>query len=168
MGHLSADAPMISIHGYAIAHLDDTVTSFPLTLKAAPGEYTLALSSSTSLTSSTSYIHLIDKLADRDIDLLKTPSYTFTATGNDANRFLIKLSPDATQDDDQSAHFAHQQGNEIIIDGEGTLEVYDVVGRQLFTKEISPLTSHLSPFTFPSTGVYVLRLNGQSQKIVIK
>ena len=165
MGHLSADAPMISIHGYAIAHLDDTVTSFPLTLKAAPGEYTLALSSSTS---STSYIHLIDKLADRDIDLLKTPSYTFTAIGNDANRFLIKLSPDATQDDDQSAHFAHQQGNEIIIDGEGTLEVYDVVGCQLFTKEISPLTSHLSPFTFPSTGVYVLRLNGQSQKIVIK
>ncbi len=166
MPHLNAAAPSLCIDGYAIATLDEETEAFPLTLQAALGEYTLALSSSTSLTSSASYLHLIDKLAGRDIDLLRDSSYTFHATGNDAGRFLVKLSSNAQET--PSPHFAHQQGSEIIVTGEGTLEAYDIMGRQLFTKEISPLTSHLSPFTFPSTGVYILRLNGQSQKIVIK
>ena len=174
VGHLSEEAPMLSINGYAIAHLADTVTMFPLTLQAQPGEYTISSFTShlwlhkvADHSSPFTYLHLIDRVAGRDIDLLKTPSYNFTATGKDANRFLVKLLPRA-DGDVRAPRFAHQQGGEIIIDGEGTLEVYDVIGRRLFYQEISPLTSHLSPSNFPAAGVYLLRLNGQSQKIVIR
>jgi hypothetical protein len=59
-------------------------------------------------------------------------------------------------------------GDRWVIIGEGTLEAYDIMGRKIFSQEVSPLTSHLSPFTFPQTGVYILRLDGKSQKIVIR
>ena len=59
---------------------------------------------------------------------------------------------------------------EIIVNGTGTLQVIDILGRVIFTKELSPLTSHLSLLTF-KPGVYVLRLIGEqvkAQKIVVK
>jgi len=157
MGHLNAEAPSLSIDGYAIASLDEETEAFPLTLKAQPGEYTIGLTSPTSL----SYLHLIDRLAGRDIDLLRDSSYTFTVSAGSAggDRFLVKLSPDAQET--HSPHFAHWDSDRLVVTGEGTLEAYDVMGRQLFTKEISPSI-------FPAAGVYVLRLGGQSQKIVVK
>ena len=167
MPHLTAEAPSLSIDGYAIASLGSDVEAFPLTLKAQPGEYTIGLTSPTSPTS-LSYCHLIDRLAGCDIDLLRDSTYTFRKSSNQAitDRFLVKLSPDAQET--HSPHFAHWDGDRLVVTGEGTLEAYDVMGRQLFTKEISPSTSLLSPSIFPAAGVYVLRLGGQSQKIVVK
>ena len=166
-GHMEEGLPTLSIvrgdEHYAIAALGDTTQAFNMAFTAAPGEYTLALSS---FSSSTSYLHLIDKVAARDIDLLRDSTYTFTATGNDADRFLIKLSPNAQEP--PSAHFAHQQGNEIIVTGEGTLEAYDVMGRKLFSEEVSGFKFQVPRGAFPGTGVYVLRLGEKTQKIVVK
>jgi hypothetical protein len=64
--------------------------------------------------------------------------------------------------------FAHLDGDHLIVEGEGTLEVYDALGRRLFTQEISTFNFQLSTSAFPGTGVYLLRLSGQSQKVVIK
>ncbi|MBR1549896.1 MAG: T9SS type A sorting domain-containing protein, partial [Bacteroidales bacterium] len=63
--------------------------------------------------------------------------------------------------------FAHVDGDQVVIDGTGLLQAYDVMGRLLFSTEVN---SQLSIFNsqFPSAGVYVLRLNGKSQKIVIR
>ncbi len=166
VGHLIEEAPMLSINNFAIAHLDDTVTTFPLTLKTTPGDYTLALANITGTTSSTSYLHLIDLLVGRDIDLLRTPAYTFQTTGDDACRFLVKLSSDANR---MSAlhDFARWEGNQLVVVGTGTLEVYDVMGRQLFSQELNTSRSSLYTRRFPA-GVYILRLGNQSQKIVIR
>jgi len=41
------------------------------------------------------------------------------------------------------------------------------MGRQLFSKEINSQLSILNS-QFPHAGVYILRLDGQSQKIVIR
>jgi len=59
----------------------------------------------------------------------------------------------------------------FIINGTGMLQMFDILGRNVFSKEDLPLTSHLSILTF-KPGVYVLRLiNGdtvRTQKIVVK
>ncbi len=166
-GHLNAEAPSLSIPqggtDYAIATINGSTQSFPLRFRSiVEDDYTLVVKA----VSDFDYLHLIDKVAGRDIDLLRQPTYTFTHTGNQtvANRFMVKLSPEGESTDDI---FAYQNGDRIVVEGTGTLQVYDVLGRQLFTHEINSQFSILNS-QFPNTGVYILRLNGKSQKLVIK
>ncbi|MBO4810647.1 MAG: hypothetical protein J5552_03670 [Prevotella sp.] len=65
----------------------------PVNFKAdANGSYTLSLSAEGV---SFDYLHLIDSKTGSDIDLLKTPSYTFEATTtDDASRFKIVFAQD--------------------------------------------------------------------------
>ena len=66
--------------------------------------------------------------------------------------------------------FAYISNGNLIVNGEGTLQLFDALGRQLLSKQLSTLTSPLSTPHVP--GVYVLRLiNGnevKTQKIVIQ
>ena len=77
-----------------------------------------------------------------------------------------------------SEAFAFISNGNLIVNGTGTLQVIDMLGRQLFSRDIHSAltTSNASHFSihhsaFP-TGVYVLRLiNGndvKTQKIVIE
>ena len=172
MSHLEAQLPSLSIpvdgQRYAIATLDDGCEIFPLAFSAPEGRYTLGTQTSSSAT--IGYLHLIDKVAGEDIDLLRYPTYTFTVASGQwsvaGGRFLVKLSPTASIPHEEET-FARWNGEAWVIDGDGTLQVYDVLGRCLFIKELSAFTSHLSPSTFPAAGVYVLRLGEKSQKIVV-
>lgn len=166
-GHLNAEAPSLSIPqggtDYAIATINGSTQSFLLKFNSiVEDDYTLVVKT----VSDFDYLHLIDKVACRDIDLLRQPTYTFTHTGNQAlaNRFMVKLSPEDESTDDI---FAYQNGNRIVVEGTGTLQVYDVLGRQLIVREIESQAS-IHNSQFPSAGVYILRLNGKSQKLVIK
>ena len=120
---------------------------------------------SESLNSKFSILNLIDNLTGTNVDLLQTPSYTFEGKTDDyASRFkLVFVSNDAELDND----FAFISNGNLVVAGTGTLQVFDVLGRQLY----STANCQLSTANFP-TGVYVLRLvNGESvktQKIVIK
>ena len=68
-----------------------------------------------------------------------------------------------------STHFAHQDGNSIVVTGTGTLQAYDIMGRLLFRMELNTdAMTHLHINAFPSAGVYILRLGEKSQKIIIK
>ena len=164
INHLAEEAPALSIaangSNYAIAYLGYEVESFPLTLNAQAGTYTIALNSQIS---SLSYVHLIDNLTGKDIDLLSN-AYTFTTDGNSANRFLVKLSPSSLQATE--GEIATWNGNSWTVKGEGTLQLFDVMGRKVLSQEVSELstinTDHLS------SGVYVIRLGEKSQKIVVK
>ena len=131
------------------------------------GEYTLTVSSP--LTSHLSSLTLIDNLTGANIDLLQTPSYTFTARKDDyASRF--KLVFDANDNENQNEDFAFISDGEIIVNGEGTLQVIDLLGRQLYYREANS-EFRIPHSAFPA-GVYVLRLvngdNIKTQKIVIK
>lgn len=64
--------------------------------------------------------------------------------------------------------FTYFDGDRVVISGTGLLQAYDIMGRQLFAKELSTLNSQISILNFPGSGVYLLRLNGQTQKIVIR
>ena len=129
------------------------------------GSYTLRFSS---LNTEFSYLHLIDNLTGNDVDLLETPSYTFDARHTDyASRFKIVF---VKSDADMGDNFAFISDGELIVNGKGTLQVFDVLGHQLFAKKLSTLNSHLSIFKSP--GVYVLRLingdNVKTQKTVVR
>ena len=77
---------------YAIVSAE-TSGEIPVNFKTKEnGEYTLTVSAP--LTSHLSSLHLIDNLTGVDVDLLATPSYTFSARNNDqASRFKLVFKP---------------------------------------------------------------------------
>lgn len=83
-----------------------------------------------------SYLHLIDNATGADIDLLRTPTYTFnSADANYATRFKVVFAEEATNDIVDS--FAFISNGQLIINGTGTLQVIDILGRQILTDELS-------------------------------
>ena len=80
----------------------------------------------------------------------------------------MKLSPSGAQASLPAA-FAHLDGDRLVIEGSGTLEAYDIMGRRLFSRQLNANALTLLHIgAFPTTGVYILRLGENSQKIVIK
>ena len=109
------------------------------------------------------YLHLIDKLTGNDINLITSPSYSFISSPrDDENRFVLVFS-----NDEVGESFAYQSGSDIVVTGEGTLQVFDVMGRYVGTHEIHGVE------TIPAmtTGVYIFRMIGEdvkTQKIVVR
>ena len=166
ISHLEANAPALSIPvdgmKYAIASLGNDCESFDMTF-SGKGEYTLSVDARNS---GLSYVHLIDKMTGSDIDLLRQPSYHFSAGLSDlTSRFLVKLVPGDENVSD--GDFAFWNGRGWTVEGEGTLQVFDALGRRILAKEVnSQLTIDRSQF--PGTGVYILRLGEKTQKIVVR
>jgi len=139
----------------------------PVSFKAeSNGTYTLSVNTEAM---GMSYLHLIDNRTGDDIDLLATPSYTFDARFTDyANRFKLVYCAGELGD---NSDFAFISDGNLIVNGKGTLQVIDVLGHQLFSKELSTANCQLPTANF-SKGVYVLQLtNGndlKTQKIVIE
>lgn len=159
--HLSADAPALSVGGKAIAVLGRETEEFPLTLRAMPGDYAL-----TAHPSQLYYLHLIDKATGAERDLLADSSYTFRHRGyeSDAERFVVRLAP--AMHGAERETFAYTDGTNIVVRGEGLLQVFDMLGRLVMTCDVNSEQKIL--VTHFHTGVYALRLAGKSQKIVIR
>ena len=142
----------------------------PVCFKAkADGQYTISVDAENV---EMSYLHLIDNITGADVDLLANPSFTFNAKGDDyASRFRLVFSANNTVSNAENGNFAFISNGEIIVNGEGTVQVIDMLGRELLRKDLSTLNSRLSTLTF-KPGVYVLRLidgtNVMTQKIVVK
>ena len=143
----------------------DSQGEMPVSFKAAKnGTYTLTVSESLNSKFLTlNYLHLIDNLTGADVDLLANPSYSFEANTNDyASRFRLVF---ATGNASDSSDFAFVSDGNIVINGEGTLQVIDMMGRIVITEQINGVSSiKLNA----AAGVYVLRLNDKTQKIVIR
>ena len=106
-------------------------------------------------------IQLIDKIEDNIIDLNANDSYTFMGSSADSDdRFTLVF----TQVEIDGI-FAYQSGNDIIVSGNGELQVFDVMGRMVMTQHINGVETVEKP---EQTGVYIFRLNGKSQKIVVR
>ena len=116
------------------------------------------------------YLHLIDNLTGKDTDLLSTPSYTFDAKTSDyASRFTLVFGvKNDNEEMSQASSFAYISNGEIVISNEGraTLQVIDVMGRIISSEEING-EARISTNGM-TAGVYVLNLNGNVQKIVVR
>ena len=158
---------------YAIAY-SDKQGEMPLNFKANEnGQYTITVNPEGV---EMAYLHLIDNVTGADVDLLAATStgsvaeYTFTAKTTDyEGRFKLVFGADEAVCEPGEAFAFISDGN-IIVNGTGTLQVIDLLGRQLSSQEIHS-AFRISYSAFPA-GVYVLRLiNGndvKTQKIVIR
>lgn len=146
----------------------DREGELPVNFKAGEnGSYTISVNASHV---SMDYLHLIDNLTGDDVDLLETPSYSFTARATDyASRFKIVFvcGDDSSAD---SETFAYFNGTEWVInyEGEAVLQMLDAKGRIVYSK----VASHHVSTAGMAPGVYMFRLvNGndvKTQKVVVR
>lgn len=109
-----------------------------------------------------SYLHLIDRLTGEDIDLLLDSKYSFIASNSDMeSRFILSFGENGISASNET--FAFQSGSDIIVNGEGELQIFDVMGRMVKNTTINGVEA----ITMPQ-GVYVCKLNGNVQKIVVR
>ena len=161
---------------YAVVSTDATRGEMPLNFKAAKnGSYSITVNVENA---DLNYLHLVDNLTGNDVDLLgsegdvarNVSTYTFNAKTDDyASRFKLVFGVNGDAASAGSAgNFAYISNGEIIVSNEGraTLQVIDVMGRIVSSEEINGecriSTNGLT------AGVYVLNLNGMTQKIVVK
>ena len=128
------------------------------------------------------YLHLIDNMTGADVDLLHpnafiagedpqspAPSYTFNAKVTDyESRFRLVFAAADEAVCGPSEAFAFISDGNLIVNGNGTLQVIDMTGRVVRCADVARnvSTNGMAP------GVYVLRLiNGndvKTQKIVVE
>ena len=149
---------------YAATTIDAVEGSMPVCFKASHlGNYTITVEAKDM---ETGYLHLIDNVTHDDIDLLLEPSYSFKAAANDnPSRFTLVFKANNVDDIYGTSNiFAYQNGNNIIVNGEGELQIFDIMGRMVSTMRINGVET----VEKPSQGVYVFKLNEKVQKIVVK
>ena len=165
MEHINTDIPMIYVsyndEKYGIATFGDAVKAFNLNFKAkTTGRYTLGYEADGQY----DYLHVIDCLTGDDIDMLKEGTYSFIGSPKDTEaRFIVRLQYEPGDGDDI---FVYQNGNDIVVSGEGELQVFDVMGRLVAKQYVNGVETQ--NFVSLQTGVYIFRLNDKTQKIVIK
>ena len=158
---------------YHIAFAPVGTTSAPLRFEAhTDGVYTLSWNTQNG---NFSYLHLIDNLTGADIDCLMADEYRFEATTHDyTSRFRLVFDFTGVEENDEPTEgptsFAFMMGDELVINGEGVLQMFDLNGRQLFSTEIHGIQASVA-MPKVADGIYVLRLtNGnqvRTQKMVI-
>ena len=98
--------------------------------------------------------------------MLANDSYTFVGSStDDKDRFEVVLRYNADPASTPTETFAYQSGSDIIVTGEGELQVFDVMGRMVMTQHVSGVQTVEKP---SQCGVYILKLNEKTQKIVIR
>ena len=101
-------------------------------------------------------------MGTESIDLGTDNEYTFTASSADRYDRFVLVFGNASEND----IFAYQSSSDIIVTGEGELQVFDVMGRLIAKQYVNGVGTHrVCPL---QTGVYIFRLNGKTQKIVVK
>ena len=119
-------------------------------------------------------LFLVDNITGTRIDMLRSDHYTFNASPDDyASRFYITFQCTDVDEYSENSHedFAWYNGNEWVINGNGTLQVIDMLGRVLMTRHIETSYHGVSTANL-ATGVYMLRLINENktkvQKIIVK
>lgn len=144
---------------YAIAYSDGK-SEMPLYFRTKEiGTYTINFNNDAELEN----VYLVDKFEGAVIDISVCSSYTFIGSSSDRpDRFeLVFGSPTESETD----NFAYQSGNEIIVNGDGELQVFDVMGRMVAKQYVNGVEMIAKPSV---NGVYIFRLNEKTQKIFVK
>ena len=153
---------------YAAMTVYELANPIPVHFVAAePGTYTITVNAKNI---DLDYMHLVDEFTNEHIDLLSEPTYTFTsAEGDKPGRFTIVFGIDNVGENLVNDVFAYQYEDELVVDGNGTLQIFDVLGRFVGSHEVHG-SERISLSSF-NTGVYVLRMVGENvktQKIVVR
>ena len=111
-----------------------------------------------------SKLRLTDRLTGEVIDLLRNNKYSFIASNSDIkSRFILSFTEKGYNANGNET-FAFQNGNDIIVNGEGELQIFDVMGRNIMNTTINGVQT----VNVKSQGVYIFKLNENIQKIVVR
>ena len=156
---------------YQIAFAPSGIQTVPVHFKAYEnGNYTLSWSTENA---DFSYLHLIDNLTGIDLDCLQTGEYRFAASETDyLSRFkLVFQYTGMDEHETEPESFAFLFGDEIVVNGEGRVELFDLNGRRIMAETVSgPQGSIGKPNV--ASGMYLLRLTDNKrthvQKLIIR
>ncbi len=118
-------------------------------------------------------LFLVDNLTGTRTDMLRNDHYTFNGTPNDYDaRFYITFKCTGVEEYIETEEdFAWYNGNEWVINGNGTLQVIDMLGRVLMTRRVETSSYGVSTNNL-AAGVYMMRLINENktkvQKIIVK
>ena len=154
---------------YAVVYSEENVGEMPVSFKAENnGTYTISFNTENV---EFSYLHLIDNMTGNDVNLLKTPNYTFDAKTTDyASRFRLVFATGSSVEEGNFG-FINGMGNLCIfgIEGTATVQVVDVLGHVISSDTFSG--SYEQKLNV-APGVYMIRLiNGNDvkvQKIIVR
>ncbi|MCQ2307698.1 MAG: InlB B-repeat-containing protein [Bacteroidales bacterium] len=168
MPHNNAAIHSVSINNNAIAVFDMNVPEIPVSFKATKtGKYSISLNVNEKSKREISYLHLIDRFSGEDIDMLIEDGYEFIGSPRDnENRFIVKLNPD--NNNYENDVFAFQNGNNLIVNGKGMLQIVDMLGRIVLAKDIDNESICVDNF---KNGAYIVKLIGDEvkvQKIIVR
>ena len=106
-------------------------------------------------------------------DMLRADRYTFDAGADDyASRFYITYRvTDVEEHNEGDGTFAWFDGSEWIVEGQGVLDVVDVMGRTVYSERLVNERNRVG-LNGVAKGVYLLRVsdgtNTMVQKIVVR
>ena len=150
---------------YGIYNYSEDVQEVELFFKAAHiGEYNIHIEPNGEF----EYITLVDKVNGNETDMM-TSSYSFTATlKENGNRFSLKFATGKGADGQEN--FVYQSGSELIITGEGHLQIIDLMGRMVYSDEVTDDNSRIDMSSF-NKGAYIIRMINEecvkTQKITV-
>ncbi len=152
---------------YGIFNYDEDVREIPLSFEAQKmGKYTISVKPEGEYEN----IILVDRHTGIETNML-LEDYSFTATSStkeNTDRFIIRFAK--TSDlEIETEHFAYQSNNELIISKDGTLQIFDVMGRMIYSNEVKG-QSRIYVGNF-NKAAYILRLVNDEdvkvQKVII-
>ena len=160
---------------YSIAFTLEGENSVPVWFEAfEDGNFTLTWET---LHGKFDYLHLIDNITGVDVDCLSANSYVFSGKTTDyKSRFKLVFSYTDVdeyyeEEEPESETFAFFANDNLVVNGEGYLELVDLNGRVLYQTRIIDVQTMVSLPDFAS-GLYLLRLTNAKQtkvqKIIIK
>ncbi|MDO5315216.1 MAG: right-handed parallel beta-helix repeat-containing protein [bacterium] len=165
----------IGIHlndrNYQIAFAPSGIQTVPVHFKAYEnGNYTLSWSTENA---DFSYLHLVDNLTGIDLDCLQTGEYKFAASKTDyLSRFkLVFQYTGMDEHETEPESFAFLFGDEIVVNGDGRVELFDLNGRLVMAETVSGPQGSIGKPNLAS-GMYLLRLTDNKrthvQKLIIR
>jgi len=120
---------------------------------------------------------LVDNIAGVKYDMLAHDSYTFEGRSSDyRSRFKVVIGEFTGIDEEDgpstgSGTFAYFDGSEWVVNGQGQLDVVDMLGRTMLSERLTSDQSRVS-LNGMAQGVYLMRVtNGNEvkvQKIVVR
>ena len=154
---------------YAVAYTQPGITEAAIRFESVEDtEYTMRWNTHNG---DFSYLHLIDNLTGADVDCLSASEYRFSASTSDyKSRFRLVFGYTGLEEDfeaEANTNFAFMMGDELVVTGEGVLQVFDMTGRLVASQELHGVQTMVS-LPNVANGVYVLRLTEGNQNRIQK
>ena len=147
---------------YGIFNYDRDVKEVPLSFESKMGNYTISIDAEGEY----DYVTLVDRQTGIETNML-LEDYNFTATSSvkdNADRFIVRfaLKSDVKE---ETERFAYQSGDELIIEAEGTVQMFDVMGRMVYNSDVKSRGERINVGHL-NKAAYLLRLvNGEGVKV---